>query len=403
MLLCRKIRLQGSEADAAALEFMQGKDRARYNWWVMRLRDGERWLGWVEAKASLQASRAHDPDLNFVYGKLVHEVYFRLDRAMTAFSRRVRDGVERPGFPGIRPRRVFFTLCYPTLCYPAMYVNVEGDRLTLPTGGGGKSGVAKRFPHTVARLTEPAPEEYREVAVSRDARGHYYASCVSEQPDIASRSGGVVAFDLGVKTLATGVNEHGRVYSIGGFRGQRWYTHQLDKIHSKRERRQKKSRGYIHLSQVYQRASARKRNKQQDCPHNASRLIATRLGESAVVMGDLSQRRMVMNAHQEKNRHRNRAVSNDWGLDAFAQMLEYKCLRCGKEAHRLDERYTSQECSHCGQRQTTPLWQRAYRRGTGGLVMDRDGHSAINIQQRFLVRLGPHTGSSVRCAAPQAQ
>ena len=90
MLLCTKIRLQVSEADAAALEFMQGKCRGLYNWWVMRLRDGERWPGWAEAKASLQASRAHDPELGFVYGKLLHEVYFRLDKAMSAFFRRVR-------------------------------------------------------------------------------------------------------------------------------------------------------------------------------------------------------------------------------------------------------------------------------------------------------------------------
>ena len=207
MLLCTKIRLQVSEADAAALEFMQGKCRGLYNWWVMRLRDGERWPGWAEAKASLQASRAHDPELGFVYGKLLHEVYFRLDKAMSAFFRRVR-AAEKPGFPRVRPRHVFFTLCY-----PAMYVKVEGNRLTLPTGGGGKSSMAKRYPNVVAQLTEPAPANYREVAISRDARAHYYASFVSEQPDAIPRSGDVVAFDLGIKALATGVNEQGRVYT----------------------------------------------------------------------------------------------------------------------------------------------------------------------------------------------
>jgi hypothetical protein len=64
MLLCAKIRLQVSAADANALEFMQGKCRGLYNWWVMRLRDGgERWPGWVEAKATLEASKDHDPEL----------------------------------------------------------------------------------------------------------------------------------------------------------------------------------------------------------------------------------------------------------------------------------------------------------------------------------------------------
>jgi putative transposase len=389
MLLCTKIRLQVSEADAAALEFMQGKCRALYNWWVLRLRDGELWPGWAEAKATLESSKHHDPDLRIVYSKLLHEVYFRLDKAMSAFFRRVREGEGRPGFPRVRPRHVFFTLSY-----PAMYVRVEGDRLTLPTGGGGKSGSVKRYPNIVARLTEPAPAHYREVAISRDGRGHYYASFVAEQPDETRHAnGGVVAFDLGIKTLATGVNEQGRIYHIGGFKGHQWYNRQLDKIRSKRDRCQKKSRRYLHLSQVYQRVSERKRNKQRDCLHKASHLIAHRLVESTVVVGDLSQRQMVTKAHQEKNRHRNRAVFNDWGLYGFVQMLDDKCQHAGKKLERIDERHTSQDCCGCGRRQDMPLWQRTYRCGNPKcrLVMDRDENSAINIRERFLARLGPHT------------
>jgi putative transposase len=386
MLRCTKIRLQVSEADAAAVEFMQGKCRGLYNWWVMRSRDGERWPGWAEAKATLQASKAHDPDLRFVYGKLLHEVYFRLDKAMSAFFRRVRAG-ETPGFPRVRPRHAFFTLCY-----PAMYITVEGDRLMLPTGGGGKSGIAKRYSNIVARLTEPAPAHYREVAISRDARGPFSASCVTEAPDLpAQRAGSVLAIDLGIKTLATGVNEQGRVYTIGGFHGHQWYNHQLDRIRSKRDRCQKRSRTYVYLSQVYQRVSERRRNKQHDCLHKASHLIAHRLVESTVVIGDLSQRQMVTKAHQEKRRALYRAVFNDWGLYRFVWMLEYKCRHAGKDLQRIDERYTSKDCSRCGNRQDMPLWKRTYRCGTCGLVIDRDVNSAINIRQRFLARLGPHT------------
>jgi putative transposase len=388
MLLCTKIRLQVREGDAAALEFMQGKCRGLYNWWVLRLREGgEQWPGWTEAKATLEASKEHDPQLRQVYGKLVQEVYFRLDKAMSAFFRRVKAG-ETPGFPRVRPRHAFFTLCY-----PALYVKVEGDRLHLPTGGGGNTGIPKRSPNIVARLTEPAPANYREVAISRDARGNYSASFVAERPDAPQRTGGVVAFDLGIKTLATGVGERGRVYTIGGFKGHQWYNRQLDTIRSTRDRCQKKSCRSLHLSQVYQRVSERKRNKQRDCLHKASHLIAHRLVESTVVMGDLSQRQMVTKAHQEKNRHRNRAVFNDWGLYGFVRMLDYKCLHAGKQLERMDERYTSQDCSRCGSRQPMPLWKRTYRCGNPncGLVLDRDENSAVNIRKRFLARLGPHT------------
>jgi putative transposase len=97
MILCKKIKLEVCEQDVQTLEFLQGKCRGLYNWWVMRLRDGEKWNVY-EAKKTLQASKQHDPELEWVYGKLLHEVYYRLDNAMQAFFRRVANG-ETPGFP----------------------------------------------------------------------------------------------------------------------------------------------------------------------------------------------------------------------------------------------------------------------------------------------------------------
>src|SRR5215467_465831 len=190
MLLCKKVRLEVSEADAAALEFMQGKCRGLYNWLVMRLRAGERWH-FAEVKARLSACRAYDPELNDVYGKLLAEVYFRLDKAMKAFFRRVKAG-ETPGFPRVRPRHQFFTLCY-----PAAYLRFEGRRLILPTGGKKQH---KRFPNILATLAEVPPCGFREVAISRDARGHYSASFVYAAPEVEPQpaepqSGQVVAFE----------------------------------------------------------------------------------------------------------------------------------------------------------------------------------------------------------------
>ena len=75
----------------------------------MRLRDGERWNVY-DAKKSLRESRKADPQINYVYGKLLQEVFFRLDKAMQAFFRRVAAG-EKPGFPRVKPRHQFFTLC----------------------------------------------------------------------------------------------------------------------------------------------------------------------------------------------------------------------------------------------------------------------------------------------------
>ena len=215
----------------------------------------------------------------------------------------------------------------------------------------------------------------------------------------ALRDDGIVAFDLGIKTLATGVNDQGRFYRIGGFRGYRWHNKQLDKIRSRRDRCRKHSRRYKYLSRVFKRVAERKHNKQRDCLHKASHLIAGKLAERAVVIGDLSQRQMVIpkkerESSKERNRRRirNRMVYNDWGLYCFVQMLSYKCLRFGKELYIIDERDTTRMCHACKRLQDMPLWKRTYRceNENCGLVMDRDENSAVNIYERFVARLGPH-------------
>ncbi len=382
MRLCKKIKLEVTPQDAVTLEFMQGKCRGLYNWWVMKLRDGEKWR-FNDCKKTLAESRLHDPELNQVYGKLLAEVYFRLDAAMKAFFRRVKNG-ETAGFPRVRPRHCFFTLLY-----PAMYIQIEGKTVILPTGGKGEKN--KRYPNIRARLTEMPPENFGEVAVSRDARGNYFASFSYQCQQEDQQSGQAVAFDLGVKTLGTGVNEQGRFYHIGGFKGGQWYNKQLDKLRSKREKCKKKSRRYIHLSQVYQRVAQKKRNKQRDSLHKASHLIAHTLVERTVVIGDVSQRQMVIKEHQQRNTYLNRAVFNDWGLYTFTRMLTYKCHLYGKELVFLDERNTSKMCSGCGTLQAMPLWKRTYCCTNCGLVMDRDDNSAVNILTRFLARRAPHT------------
>src|SRR5689334_23383185 len=118
MLLCKKIKIEISSQDIEALEFMQAKCRGLYNWWVMRLRSGEHW-NFERAKKSLRESKSYDAELRYVYGKLLAEVYYRLDRAMQAFFRRLAKG-ESPGFPRCKPRHQFFTLSY-----PAMYLEVQ--------------------------------------------------------------------------------------------------------------------------------------------------------------------------------------------------------------------------------------------------------------------------------------
>jgi hypothetical protein len=113
-LLCKKIKIEVSDRDAEALEFMQDKCRGLYNWWVMKLRNGERW-NLERAKKSLRESKAYDPDLHFVYGKLLAEVYFRwtkpCKRSFNAYLKERRNQDSPASSPGTSSLRCAIPPC----------------------------------------------------------------------------------------------------------------------------------------------------------------------------------------------------------------------------------------------------------------------------------------------------
>src|SRR5262245_50337675 len=66
-----------------------------------------------------------------------------------------------------------------------------------------------------------------------------------------------------------------------------------------------------------------------------------------------------------------------WGQ--FVRITTDKAACAGRRVAHVDPRYTSQDCSRCGQRVPKSLSQRVHQCPTCQLVMDRDHNAAINI------------------------
>lgn len=386
MLLAKKIRINVSQRDAATLGFMQAKYRALYNWRLSQLKAGAKW-SLYEAKKTLQQSRIVDPEINAVYGKLLQEVFFRLDDVTCGFFRRVKSG-ETPGFPRYHARQKFFTLKY-----PGMYLRVDGYTLILPTGGRGQ---AKVFSDVRARLTEMIPSPFRKVAVTRDAEGHYYAAFLWEASASHPQAGdgSDIAYDLGIKTLATGYSTTGRFVHVGGFTTYRWYNKQLDRIRSLRSHCHTGSRRYRYLTRVYHRVSEKKRRKQRDSLHKASAFLA-RQAERAIVLGDLSQQQIVQKARQVTKRTKglHRSVQNEWGYTNSSRWSSTKRNVMARLCMSLADAIPRKIVRGADIDKDMPLWKRTYQCPQCGLVPDRDGNSARNILARFLARLGPYSAN----------
>jgi putative transposase len=75
-----------------------------------------------------------------------------------------------------------------------------------------------------------------------------------------------------------------------------------------------------------------------------------------------------------------------WGQ--FVRITTDKAACAGRQVAHVDPRYTSQDCSRCGQRISKTLSQRVHQCPTCHLIMDRDQNAAINILRRGLASLG---------------
>ena len=91
-----------------------------------------------------------------------------------------------------------------------------------------------------------------------------------------------------------------------------------------------------------------------------------------------------------KNRNLARSISEQtWGL--VTQMLLDKAESAGFMAVKVDPKYTSQDCSSCGNRVKKTLAQRIHHCEQCGLVLDRDHNAALNILTKGF---GPGAGES---------
>ena len=192
-----------------------------------------------------------------------------------------------------------------------------------------------------------------------DARGRWYINVTVEIPDDTyPRAPDVpVGVDLGLKDLAT-LSTGSKVYN------QKPYREREEGLARAQRARKRKRVRAIH---------AKIANSRKDALHKASTEIAR--NHSLIFVGDVSSKQLA--------RTRMAKSVLDAGWYDFKSMLAYKAIRHGGRMVEVDERYTTQGCSHCGlvggPRGAKDLGIREWTCSGCGVHHDRDVNAARNI------------------------
>lgn len=368
MLLTFKYRLLLSKRQHAALAAILEAQRQLYNAALEEriecYRKTGKSISFAAQCRSLTICRRDLPEMDAIRRSIQDATLKQLDLAFAAFFQRLRAGV-KPGFPRFRGRDRWrsFTVREP---YGFAF---NGRRFWFK----GVPGTLRFHEH------RPLPREGGITTARLVKDGREWSICFavevasttvqSEQP--------AVGIDLGLNSLAALSNgeivPNVRVAKRAE-RQMRRHQRALARCKHGSQRRQKVKAG---LGRLHQRIV----NTRTTYLHQVSAQIARRHGLIAVenlnVKG-LARTNIARSVH-------------DAAWAKLKSMLAYKAERAGGLLIEVDPRFTSQDCSGCGERVPKDRAAREHSCPSCGLVLDRDVNAAKNILHK--AKLGLETGN----------
>jgi putative transposase len=310
-------------------------------------------IGFYEQSRQLTEARQEIPELKACLRTIQSDALERLDAAFDAFFRRLKNG-EKPGFPRFKGRERYDTFSQKIEAQRAC--PLKGDKLTVPGVGFCR-----------VRLSRPIEGRCKQLRITRRADG-WYALLVCElaKPDPLPQTGQTVGVDVGLThfaTLSTGEK-------IENPRQLKQASGALTKYQRRLSKKKKGSKNRVKARQKVALRHLKVQRARKDFHHKTAADLVKRFDRIAVE--DLNVKGLV------KNHHLAQAIS-DVAWSQFFGILQSKAAEAGRQFERVNPRYTSQDCSGCGQRQKMPLAIRTYKCGQCGLIICRDVNAAHNI------------------------
>jgi putative transposase len=319
--------------------------------------------------------RHDNPDtLGELNATSIQQLLRRLDKAFTAFFRRLKAG-EKPGFPRFKGRNRFKSIEY-----------TYGDGCKLHQNEHGRMSF---YVQNVGEMRMcyhrgiPDNAKIKHVVV-KQVNNRWYACLMLELPDpeiMRHPTGQQIGIDIGLKSLAT--------LSTGEFiDNPRWLRESLAELrrlsrHASRQvkgsNRQQKT--YRHIARLHEKVA----NQRGDYLHKVGNWLV--FENDLIAIENLTLGFMNRNGHLSLSSH-------DAGFGLFRQMLEYKAEEAGVQVIAVNPSYTTQACSRCGSIVPKGLSVRVHECPDCGLVLDRDVNAARNILT--LALYNPHG----RCGQP---
>ncbi len=372
MLKSYTFRLSPTRKQAVTLQWTLNRCRELYNAALQERRDAYRMcqktITYYDQATQLPEMKEMMEEYKAIHSQVLQDTLRRVDKAMQAFFRRVKQG-DTPGYPRFQGK-----VRYNSFCYPQGGFSLTHDsRVTLSKVGSVKVKLHRAVQGTI-----------KTCSIKREGP-HWYVifSCEGERQPLPM-SEEEVGIDLGLLHFAT--------LSDGSMiENPRYFRKGEKKLEKLQQALARKKRGSHRRSKAVKRvASAHRkvRNQRADFLHQASRRLVNAYG--LLVFEKLTPSHMSKRAKPKQDENGtylpnggsaksglNKSIQ-DAGWDMFVGMCIYKAECAGRTVLQVNPKYTSQICSGCGTVRKKDLSERWHSCGCG-TELDRDHNAALNI------------------------
>ncbi len=195
----------------------------------------------------------------------------------------------------------------------------------------------------------------------------------------------VLAIDLGISKLGTGVDNKGNVIIIKNKSRQinQYYQKQIDKVKSKLSKKTKYSNNWKKLNKVKRKLYNKKNSQIKQALHIQSKQLSN-MNYKTIIVGELTVKSLMSTEGINKDKKWMRKSFNESNINMFMSFLQYKIQNKQCDLVKMDERWTTQLNSLTG-RLFIPKIELKDRtvKLNDNVVIDRDLNSAINIMKRY--------------------
>ncbi len=395
MLKTFKYRIYPTKQQVRILSQQIAECRWLYNHLLAERRDAwkerQEALSYYDQATEIPPLKEQRPSLKIVHSQVLQNVAVRLDLAMKAFFRRIKEGEKEAGYPRFRGRNRYDSLTFPQV---PVGCKVDGRYLIVskvgtlkmvyhrPIEGTPKTATLRRMPTskwfvTIACEWEPTalPPIHQDVGIDVGLKTF---AMLSDGQEITNPR----FFRQEEKALAKAQRKHAK--ALDAHRAKRAeVTKQMKHDHPEMDDRQIWQQVNQDIGErvtwkerqkrrkVVARTHERTRWRRENFTHQQSRRIVNQF--DCIAVEDLSVNRMMHTHCLAKS-------IADVAWRQFAELLRIKAEWAGRAYIAVNPAYTSQNCSGCGHRKSDlSLADRVYHCDCCGLVIDRDLNASLNI------------------------